>query len=481
MDFEALGNFSVRNLSNINVLLGKNGCGKSFLLKKVEQQLPNKENVGLVRYISPERGGLLAYEAGVDQAIGKNPNWLKDNRRKNQSENFRQQSASLFRRLELLFLRKIEKEHTEEGYEPRNFGSVLDEINTLLDRVRLERHDQTGFEIIDRETNQVAKPEDISSGESELVSLGIEFLAFVHEAEQQKTNFLLIDEPDVHLHPDLQDRLASFATRVLKDQPVVLIVATHSTALLAGFSERSSTNVSFMKKGDTDLRFKPVSEVDKAILPIFGAHPLSNVFNQSPILLVEGEDDERIWQAAIRSSNGQIRLFPCAAGSVVKLNEYETEVRRIIESVYDEAKGYSLRDRDEYPEEIEDLGPVLRMRLSCRAAENLMLCDEVLEKLDTDWEALTKDIETWIASNESHRYFEEMHQFKEQGFQRKTHDLKEIRNILIGMMTNKPWEIVVGQSIAGLVNDGGDENENSLRNYLGSKVCESLLQLEVVE
>jgi len=477
MDLENVENFTLRNLARINVLLGKNGCGKSFLLKKVEQQIKNRPGIGQIRYISPERGGLLTYEPGIDQQIGGDPNWLLNQRRKNQAANFRQQSATLFRRLELLFLRKIEREHILDGYEPQNFDLVIGQLNTLLDRVKLKRHDQKGFEILDRENDNPVDPSEISSGEAELISLGIEFLAFSREITPDSNNILLIDEPDVHLHPDLQDRLTTFIYNVFTDKPVTIIIATHSTALLAGLSEIDGTSVAFMRRGEMEIRFKPVTDVDRAILPIFGAHPLSNVFNQAPILLLEGEDDERIWQQSIRSARGGISIYPCVVGSIDALAEYENEVSNLIQAVYDDAKGFSLRDRDTTPEHINDVGPVIRMRLNCRAAENLMLSDDALNLAETDWPELQRLLQKWILSNATHQYHNEAQAFANEGFKRKDHDLKAIRNILIGLVSNKPWEVLVGQAIARLSMEGGGSDPGSLRDFLGEKVCQTLLKL----
>ena len=140
-----------------------------------------------------------------------------------------------------------------------------------------------------------------------------------------------------------------------------------------------------MRRGEQEIVFKVVSDVDRAILPVFGAHPLSNVFNQAPILLIEGEDDERVWQQVVRSSQGRVRIHPCVVDGVDNLAEHENETRELIEAVYDDAKGFSLRDRDFQPELIEDVGPIIRMRLSCRAAENLMLSDDALDLAGTDW------------------------------------------------------------------------------------------------
>src|ERR1035437_8298893 len=111
MDLENIDGYFLRNLSKKNVILGKNGCGKSYLLKRVEQGLNGREGFGKVRYISPEHGGIRRYERGIDQNISSSPRWTEDQRRQNQSVNFRQQSATLFRRLELLVLQEIEREH----------------------------------------------------------------------------------------------------------------------------------------------------------------------------------------------------------------------------------------------------------------------------------------------------------------------------------------------------------------------------------
>lgn len=477
MNIEDANGFSLTNLSKMNVILGKNGSGKSYMLKQVEAALQGRKTSGTIRYISPERGGLFQYEAGIDQAISSDPNWMVQNRRNNQSSNFRQQSATIFRRLENLVLREIEEDHTKPEYEPRSFQTNIDLLNTLLDRVKIKRDKIKAFIIVDRDKCEEIAPDAISSGESELISLGIEFLMFAKECTAEKLNALFVDEPDVHLHPDLQDRLARFIIEAFNNSPVTLILATHSTALLASLAEDKNCRVAFMKRKDASLAFKLVSDVDRAVLPIFGAHPLSNIFNQAPVLLIEGEDDERVWQQAVRSSNGKIRIFPAVVDGVSRFAEFETEVNNIIGSVYDSAKAFSLRDRDLQPELINDVGQVVRMRLSCRAAENLMLSNEVLSSAGQDWDSMQMLIEQWIEANHAHQFHFHMAYFEGTGLDRKNHDLKEIRNILVGLISSKPWEVLVGQTIAALAINGGQISNGSIRDYLGEKVSQQILKL----
>jgi energy-coupling factor transporter ATP-binding protein EcfA2 len=472
------GGVTLRNLSKFNVLLGKNGCGKSTVLKGLDGGL-DKNTYGRVRYISPERGGLLNYEPNIEQNIATNPDWMSGERRKNQSRNFRQQSAVLFRMLELLVLREIERDQFLPDYMPRSFDEVLDPINGLLERVRIERNKIKAFNVIDRDTGAEAPTDALSSGESELISLGIECLAFRHDCDPNKPNVLLIDEPDVHLHPDLQNRLARFILEAFRDTNVTVVMATHSTALLAGVATDASAGISFMPRRQLELEFQAITDVDRAILPIFGAHPLSNVFNEAPVLLIEGEDDERVWQQAVRSAAGKIRLYPCVVDGNAHFAEFEAEVNKLISAVYDNARAFSLRDRDTSPEAIDDVGHVSRMRLSCRAAENLMLSDDVLASAGSDWPGIRDAIEAWIANNGGHKFHGEMVCFRDEGFDRKGFDLKNIRNILLGLISNKPWEVLVGQRIANVAkNDGGLDGENGLMAYLGPKACGHLLRLE---
>jgi predicted ATP-dependent endonuclease of OLD family len=76
----------------------------------------------------------------------------------------------------------------------------------------------------------------MSTGESELLSLAIEILSFCHQAghpeHASKNKLLLLDEPDAHLHPDLQHRLVKLISEETTKVDVTTLIATHSTAVL---------------------------------------------------------------------------------------------------------------------------------------------------------------------------------------------------------------------------------------------------------
>lgn len=474
----------LRNLGDVNVVLGKNGVGKSELLRALDDYLTRHPEKFLSKYISPERAGEFAYHSSVEMNVRSSERWASDTRRRNRVAEFRNLSFWEYRNLEVLALRRenADLRTKKEDWKVQGFNDVLAQINGLLDHVRLERGVRADPEIRSRATADPQRPETMSSGKSELLSLAIEILSFCYQAEHpdcaSKQKLLLIDEPDVHLHPDLQVRFVALISEAAKKRNIVTIIATHSTEILAGLTTISD-RVAFMTKGADTLNFRAVSDQLDRIIPVFGAHPLTNVFNERPILLLEGEDDELIWQKAVRSSCGLIKLYPCSVETVAQLHSHETEAAEIIAAVYDNGKGYSLRDGDGIEEELNDVGCIVRLRLKCRAAENLMLTDDVLELAQTDWSSLLKDINKFVDGGASHAKLRELKAFLDGGAQRRTANLKEIRLLISGLFTNKPWEIIVGQAIARLARGEVKHGADTLYSYIGEKACKHLLGLTI--
>jgi predicted ATPase len=187
------GEYKLSNLNKISIVLGKNGCGKSTLLKAVEQQAPALDEWGTSRYITPERGGALVYEANIEQNVTANNEWMNQTRRVNQFAQFRQQTMVQFRRVELNILRQVDKLNKQGIIADIHFDSYLEKINSLLEYIEIRQDTlQTTFKIHSRESGLEIAPTAISSGESELISLAIECLAFSIDLTAGKENLLCL-------------------------------------------------------------------------------------------------------------------------------------------------------------------------------------------------------------------------------------------------------------------------------------------------
>jgi predicted ATP-dependent endonuclease of OLD family len=165
--------------------------------------------------------------------------------------------------------------------------TILGKINSLLENIEI-KPTTNGIKTYVKGTITEIPTEKISSGESELIALAIECLVFAKESAKDKQNFLLLDEPDVHLHPDLQYKLGQFLKELVIDYDLIIFIATHSTAFVGAFTDFENSTFGLISFGQKEIDFKKINEVYQRILPVFGAHPLSNLFNEAPIFLIEG-------------------------------------------------------------------------------------------------------------------------------------------------------------------------------------------------
>jgi energy-coupling factor transporter ATP-binding protein EcfA2 len=363
----------------------------------------------------------------------------------------------------------------EQKGQKAGFSQTLERLNSLLDTVEIHKTEGS-LKLRNKVTHEPRDAGTLSSGESEALSLAIEVLYFENLSRQESNRFklklLLLDEPDVHLHPDLQQRLMHLISNTAALTDIHVVIATHSTPLLSAIADNGG-RVCFLKKQDRKLQFIQISNALKEILPIFGAHPLTNVFNSSPILLVEGPDDNQVWQRAIRSSNGRIRLYPCHAGDVQSLKEYEATCQSVIDSVYDNGIAYSLRDGDGTTGAMQHLENVGKYRLNCYAIENLLLTDDVLAFIGTNWDSLKQEIQKWVKDNQEHPCAASVQEFASD-FDRRNRKIKDFTNILLVLAgSKKPWDVVIGQSIASL-DSASLRTDGSLVDYLGSDFVDAL-------
>jgi hypothetical protein len=93
--------------------------------------------------------------------------------------------------LETHVLRRIEKDpklRLDTGY---TFDAIIEALNRLLDNVQVVRSEDGGFKIRNRNNHQWQETASLSSGESELISLGIEVLSYAYSSEYDRDNWFL--------------------------------------------------------------------------------------------------------------------------------------------------------------------------------------------------------------------------------------------------------------------------------------------------
>jgi ABC-type nitrate/sulfonate/bicarbonate transport system ATPase subunit len=472
-------NKKASNLNLINILLGRNGVGKSTYLREIDAAYSRHEEFNSV-YISPERSGSFKREGHIITNIENNISWLSDDRRKNQTNNFKAGSAHRLREAETIYLRRLQDDPVVRLDPSRNFKSdCLDKINRLLSNISIVQED-ANF-IFRTAEGGVVQPEMISSGESEAVALASEIFYFFLTVKPEKINILLLDEPDVHLHPDLQARLGHFLLGMFEgipaeiSQKVTVILSTHSSPFVAGLASSSLVSIGTKEFSVNEVFFSPVGGRLKKVFPFFG-HPLSLSLSQDVMLILEGEDDERVWQQAARSSEGRIKLFPVLASSVDQQSELETFCAPLLESLYDKPLAFSLRDGDGTVGSLNSIGPLVRYRMECYAIENCLVTKEALSVLQITWGDFITSAKIWLDRNTNHKDVQLINALISSGDRLRHRKIKAIRQLICSISNStKPWEVVVGQAIARVDPLTLSDDPFGIADFIGRKAVVDLL------
>lgn len=477
MDGESL---ELHGLDRINVILGRNGSGKSRLLRKLDELLYLDASYH-ISYITPERTGTFQRDANVEVSMASSPLWAADTRRANQPNgtSFKAMSHLALRNVEIAYLRALQgQDATHKHFQ----SECLDPICELLGNISIVQKD-SDFEFLTNQGDSV-QANDLSSGESETIALAAEVLNFFMAVDPKKKNWLLLDEPDVHQHPDLQARFGHYLLKQLnllsngERASVSIFIATHSTALVCALASNENVVLGTKDFGKTQIEFKPVAADLRKAAPFFG-HPLSLMLHNDPLLVLEGEDDVRVWQQAARSSQGKVQFFPALAQSVNQQESLEQFCSEVLSSIYDSPRAYSVRDGDGKTAQIGDIGCVKRYRLNCYAIENLLVTTECLKDLGCNWGEFQALAQAWMLKNPSHQYVQGIKSLIESSTRLQMDKIKDIRNLIPGIANStKAWEIVVGRALSTVVDTTvSNDDPFSIVEFIGIGAAKELLHV----
>ena len=461
-------------LKKFTVLLGKNASGKSAFLTKL------RSNDKIVfHYLTPERGGKLLHNTAQSDKINKNRYAYEGEKYQNQHTNFHELSMASFVHFLSTSNNEIVEAHGIDNAKADKLKQkkegIIEIINTLIPEHKIVVSKQNIVSFQKNESN--LETDHLSSGSSQVYSIIFDIAYFLlnEENTSDKNIILLLDEPDAHLHPDLQYKLIQVINEFIKNNDKVkCIIATHSTSILSALSSlnKKNTDISFIQSGKTEHELLEINEILDDIVPIFGAHPLTQVFNEYPAVLLEGEDDVFVFQTAIKSSRTKdgvdvIKLYPCDCGGIDNIKKYEDTARKLLSSIYDNPKIYSFMDRDDsVTEPTDEDTPIKIMRsiTACREMENLVLSDQVLESIGSNWEKAEIVVKKLI-SEFTGRYSADI----------KNNVYKIISEIKPD--NGKSWEILVGRAIGQNITKANElvKIEGSIFHMLGEKSTSIIL------
>ncbi len=460
------GSWILENLKDITVLFGKNGAGKSKLLRTLRDG-----DKAAFHYSSPERSGEISFNIGHTQS-----EFTGDSRAGKHTSNL----APSYREE---VIARIQAYLAKKGGIRRSTPHVpnlveLEELEDMLHvllpefQVTIEASGNNPFKLVRSVSGQVVNTvNDLSSGESEVVTLALDLLLIcaIWQIEGRSNCLLLVDEPDTHLHPDLQQHLAKFLVELTEKFKVQMLVSTHSTTLLSalGYHGEDKTGVIYLNNAAEVQKTIEFNEALQILSTCLGGHALMGPLFGAPLLLVEGDDDYQIWSQAPRHGVVKLAAIPCRGDNI---SEYQKMLETIFLSLLPGASapsGFVLKDGDKPKDSIEH-SHMKSLNLACLESENLYLADEVLGHMNTNWEEAKMKIKS-----EAHNYgSKEEFLLTVDGWDRKTTDIKAVILELSQIIDDKHvrWTQRVGKAL------GEKKPEGQLAEFLGGGVVNAFWQ-----
>lgn len=466
------GNWKLTNLTDITVLFGKNGSGKSLILRAWNSRYHKDSH-----YIAPERGGEIQF----DSSLLVNQVDALSRSQRNQSNFFPNYRQNIITRIQAYYSKRGAVRGEVMPCSPIELEKL---VNGFLPHFLLELTNTNPFFKLTRVSNS-EKVDNItlmSSGETQMFTLMIDIVTVlaIWEIDDCPNRVLLIDEPDVHIHPDLQSQFADFLCQVAETYKIQMVVATHSTTLLAALGSfgNNKTSVVYLNPEKTEFKATKINAMQKEIAACLGGNILMGYLFGSPLLLVEGDDDFRIWSQVSRHGEISLAVLPCNGQELKKYQKTFETIFLAITSPKEKPLGYALLDGDtSLPDRNNPNNPqqfIRFVRLNCRESENLYLTNEVLLDLKyRSWEEASEMI-----VSKADKYKNKVEILKSaKAWDRRTQDLKSVISeiVLILDPMNISWSYRVGRCIG----HSKPKPTGELADFLGSELVQSLWEIDL--
>ena len=186
--------------------------------------------------------------------------------------------------LDILYAIWFYAQRHEHGLSPQTYEAILDEIKHYFPEIEDVESDRTEDDIATLTYTELDRKLDILYSGTGLKH----FLDVLLKTTISGAEIILLDEPEVGLHPDLQRRFIEYLRRFADEKDVQFFMATHSPVLL-NYADTMHYYRVVNIRGQREVLPVPADAIH-TLLSDLGIRP-SDVFNRDICLLVEGASD----------------------------------------------------------------------------------------------------------------------------------------------------------------------------------------------
>ena len=175
---------------------------------------------------------------------------------------------------------------------------IFNEINSNLKKylnlvMDVSRFDESHFQFLfkDKKSKNNVLISELSGGEKEIFHL-----IFTIFGNELKNGVIIIDEPEIHLHPKLQVKILDLIKSIGNKLDIQFIIATHSPVFVDEHTIQGTHR--FFKKNNFTRVIWPqnISTPDKDLITFLKYTNSAKIFFGDKVVLVEGQSDEYFYK-----------------------------------------------------------------------------------------------------------------------------------------------------------------------------------------
>ena len=247
----------------------------------------------------------------------------------------------------------------------------------------VDNNEDTPTNLFVRLPNGIIIPfDDLSSGEREVFLILSSFLRY-----GVTDSIIILDEPELHLHPELSRILVKSIKTVMPNNQIWL--ASHNGEII---DEAGRDKVIYISKGNAGNTSVVVHGSDETE----AAKHLKNMFGYSGyigvskhMVFLEGKyssTDRKVFSSLFPDQSNTIKFIP--ANSSEDLPKINSAIMSILESNIGDMQFYMIRDRDYLPDSVVNTLEIKakgRMHVLSRChIENYLIIPELISKIQTE-------------------------------------------------------------------------------------------------
>ena len=248
--------------------------------------------------------------------------------------------------LDMLYAIKFYSFRNERGLTPEVYSQLIEEVREYFPDIDGLESDRTEQDIATLTYSEYGRSLDILYAGSGLKH----FIDILLKTTVSKASVVLLDEPEMGLHPDLQRQFMDYLQKLVDKKGIQVFMATHSPVLL-NYADSVTYYRVLNSRGNRHVL--PVQgDAIHTVLSDLGIRP-SDIFNRDICLLVEGAFDVVFFEHVVRTLYAQefrevaVGVIQYGGGAAEGIVSGAIDVSNIIP-----AQKYTFwtRDRDAAPE-----------------------------------------------------------------------------------------------------------------------------------